>query len=62
VLGELKGILAEFPGQVPVVITMVTEQGNARLRIGDRFKVAPEGGLYAELKALLGDSCLQLGR
>jgi DNA polymerase-3 subunit alpha len=62
VVDELKEILVEFPGQVPVVLTMVTEQGNARLRIGDRYKVAPEGGLYAELKALLGDSCLQLGR
>ena len=41
---------------------MVAEQGNTKLRIGDRFKVAPEGGLYAELKALLGDSCLQLWR
>ena len=62
VLDELKQILADFPGQIPVVLTMVTAQGNARLRIGDRYKVAPEGGLYAELKALLGDSCLQLGR
>jgi DNA polymerase-3 subunit alpha len=59
---ELKEILASFPGQVPVVLTMVTRHGRARLRIGDGLRVSPEGGLYAELKALLGEGCIELGR
>ena len=60
-LDQLKEILAEFPGTVPVVLTMITGQGTARLRVGDRFRVAPVGGLYAELRALLGEGCVQLG-
>lgn len=41
---------------------MVTGERRARLRIGDAFRVAPAPGLYAELKALLGESCIGVGR
>ena len=61
-LQELKEILASFPGQVPVVLQMESLQGQQRLRIGDGYRVAPVGGLYAELKALLGESCIQIAR
>jgi DNA polymerase-3 subunit alpha len=61
-LHELREILASFPGQVPVVLHMVSGQGQQRLRVGDAFRVAPVGGLYAELKALLGESCIQISR
>ena len=59
-LDELKRILADFPGQVPVVLQMVAEERRARLRVGDAFRVDPVSGLYAELKALLGESCIQV--
>jgi DNA polymerase-3 subunit alpha len=59
-LNELREILASFPGRVPVVLRMVSHHGQQRLRIGDSFRVAPVGGLYAELKALLGESCIQI--
>ena len=61
-LGELKEIFAEFPGRVPVVLTLLTSEGQARLRVGDRYRVEPAGGLYAELKALLGEGCIELSR
>jgi len=61
-LQELKEILSSFPGQVPVVLQMESLQGQQRLRIGDGYRVAPVGGLYAELKALLGESCIQIAR
>ncbi len=61
-LNELKTILKAFPGQVPVVLQMTTDQGRHRLKIGPEYKVDPVDGLYAELKALLGESCIGIGR
>ena len=61
VLDDLKRIFADFPGQVPVVLHMVRDQERARLRVGDGLRVAPVAGLYAELKALLGESCIGVG-
>ncbi len=58
VLDDLKRIFADFPGQVPVVLHMVRDEQRARLRVGDGLRVAPVAGLYAELKALLGESCI----
>jgi hypothetical protein len=40
---------------------MVTAETRARLQVGDDLRVAPATGLYAELKALLGESCIQIG-
>jgi DNA polymerase-3 subunit alpha len=59
---ELRRILVDFPGRVPVVLTMVTNDGTARVRVSDELRVAPAGGLYAELKALLGESCIEVGQ
>ena len=61
VIDDLKRVLADFPGQVPVVLQMVRGDEKARLRVGDGLRVAPVAGLYAELKALLGESCIGVG-
>ena len=61
VLDDLKRILADFPGRVPVVLQMVRGEDCTRLRVGDGWRVAPVAGLYAELKALLGESCVGAG-
>ena len=61
VLDDLRSILADFPGKVPVVLQMVRGDQKARLRVGDALRVDPVGGLYAELKALLGESCVGVG-
>ncbi len=61
VLDDLKSILADFPGRVPVVLQMVGGDQKARLRVSDSLRVDPVGGLYAELKALLGESCVGVG-
>jgi DNA polymerase-3 subunit alpha len=60
-LGEIREVLADFPGDVPVVLNMVHGDSRARLRVGDGLRVSPASGLYAELKALLGESCIELG-
>jgi DNA polymerase-3 subunit alpha len=61
VLDDLKRILGDFPGQVPVVLQMVRGDERAKLRVGDGLRVEPVAGLYAELKALLGESCVGAG-
>jgi len=61
VLDDLKRILGDFPGQVPVVLQMVRGDERAKLRVGDGLRVEPVAGLYAELKALLGESCVGVG-
>jgi len=61
VLDDLRRVLADFPGRVPVVLQMVHGDQRARLRVGDGLRVDPVAGLYAELKALLGESCIGFG-
>jgi DNA polymerase-3 subunit alpha len=61
ILDDVRQVLAEFPGDVPVVLNMVRGEQRARLRVGDGLRVSPASGLYAELKALLGESCIELG-
>jgi DNA polymerase-3 subunit alpha len=61
-LDELKAILGSFPGEVPVVLQLTTAQGRHRLKVGNRYRVEPVSGLYAELKGLLGESCVRIGR
>ena len=61
VMDDLRRVLSDFPGQVPVVLQMVRGEQRARLRVGDGLRVDPVAGLYAELKALLGESCIGVG-
>jgi DNA polymerase-3 subunit alpha len=61
VIDDLKRVLSDFPGHVPVVLQMVRGEQRARLRVGDGLRVDPVAGLYAELKALLGESCIGVG-
>jgi DNA polymerase III subunit alpha len=58
VLGELKELLAGFPGESDVVIELSTSVGHRRLKLGAGFKVARNAGLHAELDALLGSALL----
>jgi DNA polymerase-3 subunit alpha len=61
VIDDLKRVLGDFPGHVPVVLQMVRGEQRARMRVGDGLRVDPVAGLYAELKALLGESCIGVG-
>jgi DNA polymerase-3 subunit alpha len=54
VLGELKELLAGFPGESDVVIDLRTSIGQRRLRLGREFRVLRSANLHAELDALLG--------
>ncbi|MBV9838212.1 MAG: DNA polymerase III subunit alpha [Solirubrobacterales bacterium] len=59
VLGELKELLAGFPGDCDVVIELSTSVGERRLRLGPGFRVSRGPGLHAELDALLGRALLR---
>jgi DNA polymerase III subunit alpha len=59
VLGDLKHILARFPGACPVEVQVSTAAGCRSLRFGERFKVDPQTSLFAELKVLLGEECVR---
>ncbi len=58
VLGDLKDLLAGFPGESDVVIELSTSVGHRRLRLGPQFRVARSAGLHAELESLLGVALL----
>jgi DNA-directed DNA polymerase III PolC len=57
-LGELKELLAGFPGESDVVIELRTTVGHRRLKLGPSFRVARSAGLHAELDALLGSALI----
>ncbi|MBV9194079.1 MAG: DNA polymerase III subunit alpha [Solirubrobacterales bacterium] len=57
-LGELKDLLAGFPGESEVVIELSTSIGSRRLRLGPGFRVSRSAALHAELDALLGVAML----
>ncbi len=58
VLGDLKELLAGFPGEVDVVIELSTSVGARRLRLGQEYRVSRSAGLHAELDSLLGEAML----
>jgi DNA polymerase-3 subunit alpha len=62
VIADLKGILARFPGECSVDMYVSTGGNARRLRLGEGFKVDPQGSLFAELQELLGAGCVCQGK
>ncbi len=60
-IDDLKRILVRFPG--PCSVDMYVHMGEEarRLRLGDDYRVDPQASLFAELKELLGESCVCQG-
>ena len=58
VVGELRELLASFPGESDVVIELSTRAGARRLRLGDDYRVERSASLRSELEALLGSAIL----
>jgi DNA polymerase III subunit alpha len=58
-LDELRRLLADHRGDVPVVVEVETGEGRKRFRLGEQYRVDPrDNGLVAELKTLFGERCL----
>jgi DNA polymerase III subunit alpha len=58
VIGELKDLLAGFPGESDVVIELSTTVGHRRLKLGPSYRVVRNAALHAELDHLLGDALI----
>ncbi|MBI3010085.1 MAG: DNA polymerase III subunit alpha [Candidatus Omnitrophica bacterium] len=62
-LEELKGLLARFPGTVPIYLRVETPQEpSMRLRLAENFKVEPKQELLEELNRLLGENAVVIKR
>ncbi|MDQ4143887.1 MAG: DNA polymerase III subunit alpha [Actinomycetota bacterium] len=53
-VGDLKSVLSNHPGQTQVVLHLDKGRQTTVLRLGSEFSVDTSNGLYAELKAELG--------
>jgi DNA polymerase III subunit alpha len=60
-LGDLKDVLAGFPGESDVVIELRSTVGQRRLRLGPSFRVSRSQTLHSALDELLGDALLSGG-
>jgi DNA polymerase III subunit alpha len=56
ILGDLKDLLEQHPGESDVVLDVTTPAGPRTLRLGRGYRVAPTPGLRAGLAELLGDA------
>jgi DNA polymerase III subunit alpha len=55
---QLKDVLATHPGVTEVRLRLLTKGSTTMMRLDDRLRVTPTQALFADLKALLGPSCL----
>ena len=59
VIERFKEVLGNHPGVTEVRLSMLSNDRTTVVRLDDRLRVTPTPALYADLKALLGPSCLQ---
>lgn len=58
VVDELKGVLSTHPGVAEVQLKVNNSGKITTVRLPDQLRVSPTPSLFADLKALLGPSCL----
>jgi DNA polymerase III subunit alpha len=56
---RLKEVLAGHPGQLPVVLRLVSNAGGKTLRFGEGYRVDGSVGLLSELRSLLGPEAVR---
>ena len=59
VIDRFKDVLAAHPGVTEVRLALSNGPRTTMVRLDDRLRVTPSPALYADLKALLGPSCIQ---
>jgi DNA polymerase-3 subunit alpha len=58
VVEQLKDVLGTHPGVTEVRLRLMPRTSTTVMRLDDRLRVSPSQSLFADLKALLGPSCL----
>jgi DNA polymerase III subunit alpha len=58
VVEQLKDVLGSHPGVTEVHLRLQSQSSTKLMRLDDRLRVSPTPSLMADLKALLGPSCL----
>ncbi len=58
VIGELRDLIRDFPGESPVIVDCLTSEGRKLYAFGPDYKVRPAPDFYAEVKVLLGESAV----
>src|SRR5438105_10811867 len=58
IIRELAALVRDFPGEAPVVVDMVTSEGERVFQLGPDFRVQPVPDFFAEAKALLGEAAV----
>jgi len=62
-LEQLKGLLARFPGAIPIYFSLqVSQEAPTRLRLAEQFKVEPRQELLEALHQLLGEEAVSITR
>jgi DNA polymerase-3 subunit alpha len=56
---RLKEVLAGHPGELPVVLRLVSQVGGKTLRLGEGYRVDGSVGLLSELRSLLGPEAVR---
>ncbi|HSO70761.1 MAG TPA: DNA polymerase III subunit alpha [Arachnia sp.] len=62
VVARIKEILSQYPGAAEVHLQLRTGDQVKTFRLGDGFRVELTSALFADLKAVLGPSCVGVGR
>ena len=62
-LEHLKGLLARFPGVVPIYLRLeIPKEPSMRLKLAEGFRVEPRQELLEELGRLLGEEAIVIKR
>ncbi len=58
IIRELATVVRDFPGEAPVVLDLVTSEGERVFQFGADYRVRPVPDFFAEVKALLGEAAV----
>jgi DNA polymerase III subunit alpha len=58
IIRELAAVVRDFPGEAPVLVDLVTSEGERLFRFGSDYRVRPAPDFFAEVKALLGEAAI----